>query len=147
MHKLWPHCSRGPKYLSIWIVILERSNSTPTYRKKNPIYRSQRVFVKLLLIQQARKLQATLVWNYYWLTRWRGWSVELLAQLKIGFVSQIQNAGNVMFCFVSLKKLCKFSGWCWETPTNARFRWPAWDQWNFFSGKVENSGQEGKPVM
>ena len=29
--------------------------------------------------KQARKLQATLVWNYDPLTRWRGWSVELLA--------------------------------------------------------------------
>ena len=29
--------------------------------------------------KQARKLQATLVRNYHRPTRWRGWSVELLA--------------------------------------------------------------------
>ena len=30
-------------------------------------------------LQQARKLQATLVRNYDLITRWRGWGVELLA--------------------------------------------------------------------
>ena len=35
-----------------------------------------------IILEQARKLQATLVRNYRLLTHWRGWSVELLAELK-----------------------------------------------------------------